>query len=94
MAGPIVLDDIERFGHFKEIHVKIDTEGYELEVLRGIQELLVAGRVKKLVVEVNDMHLQRFGADSASLYEFLEQFGYLPSMGLQSGHYDEVFFRS
>jgi len=40
---------------FTEIDlIKIDTEGYELEILKGAKMLLTKGNIKKIILEVND----------------------------------------
>jgi FkbM family methyltransferase len=80
--------------------LKIDVEGAELSVLRGFSQLLEARRVERLVVEITDEFLRRFGASASELYAYLATFGYLPSKGLPSQgrlaewQYDEVFARS
>jgi FkbM family methyltransferase len=84
--------------------LKIDVEGSELAVLRGFQGLLEAGRVGRLVIEISDAFLRRFGASSAELYAYLAALGYLPlrQLPLAAGQqraapdgaqYDEVFAR-
>jgi FkbM family methyltransferase len=78
----------------REVFVKIDTEGYELEVLRGLRSLLKSGKVRSLVIEVDEANLSRFGASSHALYEELTGLGYKPRFGLSEGHYDEIFDRS
>jgi FkbM family methyltransferase len=80
--------------------LKIDVEGAELSVLRGFSRLLEAGRVERLVVEITDEFLRRFGASASELYAYLATFGYLPTKGLPTNgrlpewQYDEVFVRS
>jgi FkbM family methyltransferase len=84
--------------------LKIDVEGSELAVLRGFQGLLEAGRVSRLVIEISDAFLRRFGASSAELYAYLAALGYLPlrqqplgagqqRAALGGVQYDEVFAR-
>jgi FkbM family methyltransferase len=74
--------------------LKIDVEGSELGVLRGFQGLLEAGRVGRLVIEISDEFLRRYGASAAELYAYLAAMGYVPARGpLGSAQYDEVFAR-
>jgi len=74
--------------------MKIDVEGGELDVLRGFQALLEAGRIGRLVIEVSDAFLRRYGASAAELYAYLAALGYVPERGpLGSPQYDEVFAR-
>ncbi len=72
--------------------LKIDVEGAELAVLRGFHALLEARRIERLVVEITDEFLQRFGASASAVYDFLAGFGYVPTKGLLTEwQYDEVF---
>jgi FkbM family methyltransferase len=74
--------------------LKIDVEGSELGVLRGFQALLEAGRIGRLVIEISDEFLRRYGASAAELYTYLAALGYVPARGpLGSAQYDEVFAR-
>jgi len=74
--------------------LKIDVEGSELAVLRGFQGLLEARRIERLVIEISDSFLRRYGASAAELYAYLAALGYVPERGpLGSAQYDEVFAR-
>jgi len=91
-VSPIMdIPEIQRLLGERPVYAKIDTEGYELEVLRGLEPLLEQGRIRQMIVEINDDHLRRFGADATALYRMMEGYGYVPEYGLQGGHYDEVF---
>ncbi|GEP44586.1 hypothetical protein BGE01nite_38770 [Brevifollis gellanilyticus] len=56
--------------------VKIDVEGAELRVLRGMEKLLAQHR-PALVVEAYDEHLAEFGDSCASLRSWLKAAGYV-----------------
>jgi FkbM family methyltransferase len=48
------LDDlVERFGLAAPTHAKIDTDGYELEVLRGAERTLARPELRSLIVELD-----------------------------------------
>lgn len=85
------IPDIESYLGSRPIYGKIDTEGYELEVLRGLEPLLEHGRIRQVIVEIDDVNLGKFGADTATLYYLMEGYGYVPRYGPFEGHYDEVF---
>jgi len=55
--------------------VKIDVEGAELRVLRGMRQLIDRDR-PFLIVEVDDGFLRQLGADASRLCAFLTQAGY------------------
>jgi FkbM family methyltransferase len=94
IVGPISLRDIQDHVNDSPIFVKIDTEGYEMEALKGISDLLSANLVRQVVIEIDDFNLRRFGSSAGMIYRYMEQFGFMPLQGLSSGHYDEVFHRS
>jgi hypothetical protein len=56
--------------------VKIDVEGAELQVLRGMEKMLRQSRPNCLV-EVTDSFLREMGDSSDALLAFLEQLGYV-----------------
>lgn len=93
--GPISMRDVKLDGGGRSpIFVKIDTEGYEMEVLRGIEELLASKQVEGLVIEIDEANLGRYGSSAQEVYDFLASSGFAPLYGPSSGHYDEVFVAS
>jgi|GEM_PF-4262700 FkbM family methyltransferase len=61
----------------RSLHVvKIDVEGAELRVLRGMEKLITKHR-PALVVEAYDEHLAEFGDSRASLRAWLTEAGYI-----------------
>ena len=55
--------------------IKIDVEGYELEVLRGAAQLLERAK-PVLFIELDDNNLRDHGSSAADLVRFLETKGY------------------
>jgi FkbM family methyltransferase len=71
--------------------IKVDVEGYELQVLQGAAQLL--GRDKPVVVcELNDELLRRFGTTSAQVFAFMGSMGYEKS-ALEGAHDPTYVFR-
>jgi hypothetical protein len=64
--------------YFKDKRVdfmKIDTDGWELDVLNGAKEVLKLHH-PKILFEFSPWHLQRSGSDPQSLFAYLEEAGY------------------
>lgn len=90
-ACTVRLSDVWDQSRFSGIFIKVDTEGYELDALRGLAAVLASGFVRKVVVEINAKHLARFDATPEQIYQYLKSFGLEAEQGVRSGHYDEVF---
>lgn len=72
----IVLDSWEVTNALKRIDlIKIDTEGNEIEVLRGMKELIKKHR-PRIILECNPETLARFGETPATLLKECETIGY------------------
>jgi FkbM family methyltransferase len=71
------LDDLARELELDAIDlVKIDVEGAEGAVVRGMRELLTRGRVRRLLVEISADQLERGGTSLPALYDDLWSAGY------------------
>jgi len=79
----------------RNIHIKIDVEGYEAEILKVLKAAPWFKNIKSIVVEIDDENLKAYGTSSKeSIYAPLEQEGFRPTINGQSGtHYDEIFVR-
>jgi len=76
----VPIDTLDNFCEAHDISnidiLKIDTEGYDLEVLKGGQSILSNGRVRVVLVEAgmnpdNDLHVP-----FRELYDFLQEVGF------------------
>lgn len=93
ISTPLYIDKINKFDFYQNIYVKIDTEGYEISVLQSLSQLFEAKLIRKVVIEIDDRHLGRFGNTPIDIYNFFEKYSFRPTYGLKNrGHYDEVFF--
>ena len=72
--------------------VKIDTEGFELFALRGLEPLLKQKRIRKLIVEISPVFLRYHQQKASDIYTMLEYYGYHPKI-CPSGkeQWDELF---
>ena len=59
--------------------LKIDCEGYELNLLRGGESLLAKGIVDHVLVEIHPAQLAALGQREGELTDYLESFGYRTS---------------
>lgn len=55
--------------------IKIDVEGAEMKVLRGLEKYLVSGKVKHLIVELNERN-RFFGESSNQIIEYLRNLNF------------------
>lgn len=93
ISSPLNVNKIKKFNSYKNIYIKIDTEGYELSVLDGIKELFEEKLVRKVVIEIDDRHLKKYGNSISDIYNFFHKYNFKSKYGFKnSGHYDEVFF--
>lgn len=74
--------------------VKIDVEGFEMEVLCGMVASIAAMQRVTFVVEVTRSFLQRAGSSAEELYAFFAGHGFLPLVGLKAeDQWNESFAR-
>lgn len=68
VAGVCLDEEISRLAPDQPVSfLKIDVEGHELPVLRGLRQSLNSGRIERLVIEITP------GADSTEINEILSQ---------------------
>ena len=74
----VTLDDeiTNQYNHVKDIVLKIDTQGYELEVLKGSKNLLESGQIKVFLIEL--MTIQKYTSASlhSDILNFLSEYNY------------------
>ncbi len=75
--------------------VKIDVEGYELFVLRGMQESMKIVSDCAFVVEISREYLKKIDCSIADIYGTFESYGYRSLGGRRDDReqYDEVFVK-
>ncbi len=64
---------------------KIDVEGFELRVLRGMREALVARAFAGLMVEINEFTLKLCGTSPAEVFALLAEVGYVSLANTPAG---------
>ncbi|WP_137392205.1 FkbM family methyltransferase [Rhodoligotrophos defluvii] len=74
--------------------IKIDVEGFELQVVQGIRQLIQQLQVVSAIIEVDAGSLGRYGSTPEALYAELAALGLAASSKpTVASHYDEVFVR-
>lgn len=74
-GNDISIMTIDSIGLPKLDFIKIDCEGYELEVLKGGIETIKRFK-PKMLIEINQMTLERAGITREHIYQFLKDLGY------------------
>jgi FkbM family methyltransferase len=73
----ITIDDFVEKNNIEIIDlVKIDVEGHELHVLKGMKNILSKGKIKNLFVEINNNTLSIAGTNANEICCFLAEVGY------------------
>ncbi len=55
--------------------LKVDVQGAEYKVLKGAENLLKLGRIRKIYMELHTMELQALGADKKLCLKKLQKYG-------------------
>ncbi len=58
--------------------IKIDVEGHELKVIKGMTGLLSGSNIKKIFMEIHTASLNSAGSSPEELCSFLQSYDYLP----------------
>ncbi len=86
------LDYIVNALNISTIHLlKLDVEGAEMIVLKGMKEILSQKIIKKIVIEITDKYLSDFGNSKTELYDFMKFHSYIPTVNSENWQYDELF---
>ncbi len=75
--GGLQDDELQKIATNQEdIVLKIDTQGYELEVLKGVKKGLEEGRIKIILVEL--MTVQKYASSAlySDIFNFLSEYNY------------------
>ncbi|MDP1795263.1 MAG: FkbM family methyltransferase, partial [Acidimicrobiales bacterium] len=67
---------VERAGWNRVHLVKIDVEGAELSVLRGMQQTLAAEPSPHVIIEINELQLRKHGTTGSEVKQHLADLGY------------------
>ena len=93
VLNPFISEDVP------ELRIKIDTEGAEFLVLKGIESLLRRSNCRAVLVELTEEHLARFNSAESEIYDYMNGFGFKPRISMEQaakrkdedGYYDQWF---
>jgi len=98
-----MLDDFVKKNDIPQIDLlKIDTEGYEIAVLNGVEKLLASGKVSAIICEAGFMRSNSRNTYFGDINDLLEQHGYslfgIYEMGhigfIKARHYGNLLYIS
>jgi FkbM family methyltransferase len=93
-VAPRFLDAVIEAAQDRDVCIKIDVEGHELCVLRGLDEAGLLAKARWVIAEIDPSYLERFSANAEMIYQLMESRGFRPTKGLDvANHYDELFVR-
>lgn len=73
----VSLDDYLQINDIESVDfMKIDVEGYELNVFKGAENALREGKIGAIIFEADSGHLSRTGASLQNLYDYLALYNY------------------
>jgi len=72
----IAVDSFVQQGHRAPNLIKIDVEGYEMNVLLGMEKTLKSNSVRNLFIEIHPNLLEKAGYSEEKLVKWLEDHGY------------------
>jgi len=61
----------------KDYFLKIDVEGFELNVIKGATKLLSSGNIFAILIETNDS-TEKYGFNKSEIFSFLKKYNYEP----------------
>ena len=92
--APKYLHAITEAAGNQAVCIKIDVEGHEFQVLKGLRDAGLLSSARWVIVEIDATHLARFGATVDDVYAIMKNSNLLPTKGvLEDEHYDEIFIR-
>jgi FkbM family methyltransferase len=92
-SGPFPNELLADIGE-RKVFVKIDCEGYEVGVLKGLEPLFGGASVEAVVIEIDAKLQARFGHTPKDVYDRMQTLGFEPTISSGEPHFDEVFIKS
>jgi len=87
------LDDIIKENRIESVKlVKIDVEGYEYAVLKGLTDSFRKHMIKNILIEVHPIFLSRYRSSVYDIYKLLEQYGFIWEEFKEPNHVEKTTF--
>ncbi len=95
IGGAVLNDLLATLLASRATVVKIDVEGAEMSVLKGLgRSFLSSEFVRSVVVEIDQQLLRDFGSNSSEIYAFMAESGFVATIDSQANaHYNEIFVK-
>ena len=95
MSGDALQDVIGADVSARHTVCKIDTEGFELNILQTLASAGLLDHVDCYFIEIDHDNLARQNGSAEAIYALMKEHGFDAKYGRETGaHYDEVFTRS
>jgi FkbM family methyltransferase len=95
LGGALLPDLLRTLIEHRNVMIKIDVEGAELDVLKAMGDFLESKSIETVIVEINGDQQKRFGTSPKQLYGFMQEKNFNAHLGAGFGtHYNEIFSRS
>ena len=85
------MDNVSKNDPCKSFVVKIDVEGFEPQVLVGMEASLSSQKIRKVVVEIDHERAKMLGFSDFDIYGYMESYNFVPTLKSKENHYDECF---
>lgn len=100
VATPVAVLDTAILAHLigearNPVLAKIDTEGFELRIMRALADCGLLRRIDQIWVEIDHDNLESFGDSEADIYALMAEHGFTPRIESPENpkHYDQHFVR-
>ncbi len=92
----ITLDNFAKERGLESIDIlKVDVEGFELNVFKGAESLLKEQKIKCIIFEISKLPLEQFNFNAVDIYKYLKKQGYeifnLLDEKISEEYFDQIF---
>ena len=71
----VIVDNVDAYISRNNLNsiqlLKTDTQGFDMEVLKGASESIKTGKIQQVLIEINFIHMYQQQAKSTAIFDFL-----------------------